>query len=156
STRALAPENATNNVRESLRHLLQHTAQPVSVLTVKNTAPNSSEPYHGATLSSFSSVSFHPFPIISFALQLPSRSADALQSHFSIPTPEAQLVINILSSSQSNLARRFSRPDLYPKPFLEPGDSKLPEYRLTNEGIPAFAHSVGALSCTLLASLPLN
>lgn len=152
----------TASVRENLRALLQHTAQPVSVLTVKSAT--GSEPYHGATLSSFSSISFHPFPIISFALQLPSRSADALQSRIAqssstLPQgatdnqPEAHLVINILSAHQSDTAIRFSRPDLYPKPFLDHPSAR---YTLTGEGIPKFVGSLGVLSCSLLASLPLN
>lgn len=161
-------ENASKpGVREELRALLQHTAQPVSVLTVKSATED--EAYHGATLSSFSSISFHPFPIISFALQLPSRSADALQSHFSQGFHPAQsqsqshFVINILSSTQSHIAIRFSRPDLYPKPFLDADPSSTstpyapaPTYTLTKEGIPMFDNSLGALSCSLLSSLPLG
>lgn len=175
-----SPCQSTNNalakddVREALRALLQHTAQPVSILTMKSATATenleTSEPYHGATLSSFSSISFHPFPIVSFALQLPSRSADALQSHFAqssssssttaagTPTLEPHLIINILSSTQADLARRFSRTDLYPKPFLDlDHDRTTPQkYTLTNEGIPKFTDSLGALSCSLIASVPLN
>lgn len=168
---------ASDSLREDLRALLQHTAQPVSVLTLKSATENSSELYHGATLSSFSSISFYPFPVISFALQLPSRSADALQLHFAQSSssshpavheksPEAHLVINILSASQADTALRFSRPDLYPKPFLDvdstsssvpkSGSTNIPYYSLTTEGIPKLSDSLGALSCMLLASLPLN
>ena len=148
-----------HSAREDLRTLLQHTAQPVSVLTVK--CSSGDEPYHGATLSSFSSIAFHPFPIVSFALQLPSRSANALQSHLTHVSilsevdnekSTSNLVINILSASQSNTAIRFSRPDLYPKPFSDFERS----YTLTREGIPLLGGSLGALSCSLLASLPLR
>lgn len=171
--RSTASNSTTNNVREALRALLQHTAQPVSVLTLKNasTAEKSTAggPWHGATLSSFSSISFHPFPIVAFALQLPSRSADALQTHFAQSSssstsstaatePKPHLVINILSSTQSDLAARFSRPDLYPKPFsdLDTIRHVTPRYTLTNEGIPKFTDALGVLSCSLIASLPLN
>lgn len=134
----------------------------MSVLTVKSA--DGGDAYHGATLSSFSSISFHPFPIISFALQLPSRSADALQSHFtqphaqtpSLPTPpgsvDAHLVINILSASQSRTALRFSRPDLHPHPFSDPQTL----FTTTPEGNPILLDTLGALSCTLLSSLPLG
>lgn len=157
---ARAPDSG---VREALRPLLQHTAQPVSVLTVRSASGD--DAYHGATLSSFSSISFHPFPIISFALQLPSRSADALQSHFTEPratsssnspsspgTVDAHLVINILSAEQSQTAVRFSRPDLHPHPFADPQT----RYTTTPEGNPILLDTLGALSCTLLSSLPLG
>jgi len=129
----------------------------VSVLTVK--CLSGDDPYHGATLSSFSSVAFHPFPIVSFALQLPSRSADALQPHLATqmpsdvdsdnPTPN--FAINILAASQSDAAIRFSRPDLYPKPFSDF------ESRYTiSRGVPVLRGSLGALPCVLLASFPLR
>ena len=35
--------------------------------------------YHGATLSSFSSIALEPEPLVSFSLRLPSRLADALR-----------------------------------------------------------------------------
>jgi flavin reductase (DIM6/NTAB) family NADH-FMN oxidoreductase RutF len=151
--------SANISVREALRTLLQHTAQPVSVLTVKCRSVD--EPYRGATLSSFSSIAFHPLPIVSFALQLPSRSADALQAHLPNSSmlhevdndkPIPNLVINILSSSQSCTAIRFSRPELHPKPFSDPD---IP-YTLTQEGVPILGGSLGALSCSLLASLPIH
>lgn len=159
AARSLSNTATNNSVRESLRTLLQHTAQPVSVLTVK--CQSGAEPYHGATLSSFSSVAFHPFPIVSFALQLPSRSADALQVYSTntsmLPEvdndePKPNLVINILSASQSSTATRFSRPDLCPKPFSDPDTP----YTLTQEGVPILDGSMGALSCSLLTSLPLH
>jgi len=155
-----APISTDDDVREALRTLLQHTAQPVSVLTVK--CLSGDEPYHGATLSSFSSVAFHPFPIVSFALQLPSRSADALQPHLAHTStqtlsdvdndkPTPNFAINILAASQSDTAIRFSRPDLYPKPFSDF------ESRYTiSRGVPVLRGSLGALPCVLLASFPLR
>jgi flavin reductase (DIM6/NTAB) family NADH-FMN oxidoreductase RutF len=146
--------------RESVRELLRHTAQPVSVLTLRD--PDDGK-LLGATLSSFSSISFQPFPIVSFALQLPSRSANALQSHFSSAldpaspspdTPHPHLVVNILCGSQSDIAIRFSRPDLYPTPFSD----LLSNYSLTaaGAGIPFFNDTLGALECSLLSSIPLS
>lgn len=89
--------------------------------------------YHGATLSSFSSVALQPEPLISFSLRLPSRLAEALntpgdasegsQPHIKAPptsTMDESVItgiskpyfsINILSGNQAcqSLAHRFSQ-----------------------------------------------
>ncbi len=140
--------------RTSIR--LRHSAQPVTVLTApyppnhrKSNAQNVLL-FHGATLSSFSSISLHPLPIVAFSLRLPSRSADSIRKRDPSNTPSTpHLVINILSAPQIETAIRFSRADLYPEPFSDT------PYELSEEGIPILSGCVGALSCTLLTSLPL-
>ena len=146
-------DTTESGLRESLRELLRHTAQPVSVLTVRDPANGE---LHGATLSSFSSISFQPFPIVCFALQLPSRSANALQSHYSSTDRDStipQLTLNILSASQSDIAIKFSRPDLYSEPFRDmESQLSLPSPNLP----PAFNGAVGSLGCTLISCVPLS
>jgi flavin reductase (DIM6/NTAB) family NADH-FMN oxidoreductase RutF len=162
------------HVHSDLRNLLRDTAQPVAIVTSLmpngQTKSSSSSPgdlqharFHGATLSSFSSIAMDPHPLVAFSLRIPSRMATALQlaqqhaheqktSHsnpfIGLPT---HMVINILSSEQADLAVRFSRPDLHPRPFAE-----VP-YHLTQEGLPVLSSSLGALSCKLVAaSWPLH
>lgn len=58
------------------RHWLTSTSsKPVSVIVARLQDGT----YHGATLSSFSSIALHPDPLVSFSLRLPSRLADALR-----------------------------------------------------------------------------
>jgi len=131
--------------RDHLRRLLRETAQPVAVVTsfMPVTEHASACKYHGATLSSFTSVALDPYPLVSFSLRIPSRMATALKSAESnLPS---HMVINILSAAQEATAVCFSRPDLYPEPF-----SSIP-YTLSEEGLPVLEGSLGALSCKLVA-----
>jgi flavin reductase (DIM6/NTAB) family NADH-FMN oxidoreductase RutF len=58
------------------RHWLMTVSwKPVSVVVARLQDGT----YHGATLSSFSSIALHPEPLVSFSLRLPSRLADALR-----------------------------------------------------------------------------
>lgn len=85
---------------------------------------------HGATLSSFSSVSLDP-PRVAFSLRVPSRLADALL-HDALATmssrsptgspsgpgartpPGPHFVVNLLSSQQADIARTYAHPGLAP------------------------------------------
>lgn len=141
------------DLQHSIRALFRRTAQHVAVLTTvrpPSASASSSEPaYHGATLSSFTSISLAPLPLVSFALRLPSRAASALdRTRSSYPRPS--LVINLLSAAQADVALHFSRPDLYPQPF------DIHEYELTKEGLPVFPGALGALSCIPVTSFPLD
>ena len=143
--------------RERLRTLLRETAQPVAVIT--SFMPELDLPlspsipkYHGATLSSFTSIAMDPYPLVSFSLRIPSRMATTLwAASTSPPTSKSHMVINILSASQESTAVQFSRPDLYPEPF-----ESVP-YTLSEEGLPVLEGSLGALSCKLVeGSWPLH
>ncbi|KAI0630776.1 flavin reductase like domain-containing protein [Trametes polyzona] len=145
-----------DTVRDDLRSLLRETAQPVAVVT-SFMDPSSPETaahpnrYHGATLSSFSSISMDPHPLVAFSLRIPSRMATALTSAHSSTSLSSHMVINILSERQAHAALRFSRADLYPEPFVG-----LP-HSLTKEGLPVLDGAVGAMSCRLVAaSWPLH
>lgn len=135
--------------RERLRALLRDTAQPVAVITSFMPESKQASKHHGATLSSFTSIAMDPYPLVSFSLRIPSRMADALKSAESRLT--SHMVVNILSAAQESTAVQFSRPDLYPEPFLS-----IP-YTLNEEGLPVLEGCLGALSCKLVrGSWPLH
>ncbi|KAG9089227.1 hypothetical protein FRC06_001663 [Ceratobasidium sp. 370] len=127
---------------------MRSCAQPVTVVATRlNDADHS--PLHGATLSSFSSIALHPLPLVALSIRQPSRLADALHFNRRIDPDTIHGTINILAAHQSQLAVRFSRPDLYPKPFLST------TYRL-EDGFPVFKETVGTLLFSVLTSLPLS
>lgn len=140
-------QNATRN---KLRLLLRETAQPVAVVTsLMPSSEKAGHAFHGATLSSFTSIAMDPHPLVTFALRLPSRMATAL--HLTRSDMPAHMVVNLLSADQASLAVTFSRPDLHPNPF-----SAL-RYTLTEEGLPVLEGSLGALSCKLVSpAVPLH
>ncbi|KAJ7231735.1 flavin reductase like domain-containing protein [Mycena haematopus] len=139
STRCSAGAEAT---KHGLRALLRETAQPVAVVTsLLNREPGV---YHGATLSSFTSIAMDPVPLVAFALRLPSRMADSLNTLPSNPSPA--MVINILSAKQASIATTFSRSDLYPHPF-----STTPFF-LNEDGLPVIRGSLGAIACKLVSN----
>ncbi|KAF5348674.1 hypothetical protein D9758_006826 [Tetrapyrgos nigripes] len=141
-------------VQAQFRSLLRECAQPVTVLT--SFLPSSTH-YHGATLSSFTSIAMDPFPLVAFSLRIPSRMAASLAKVHSNnqngidPDVGSHMVVNILSAAQANTAVIFSRPDLHPDPFSEV------KYSLNSEGIPILDGSLGAISCKLVAPpIPLH
>lgn len=134
--------------RHQLRALLRETAQPVAVVTSFMPHKGGTR-YHGATLSSFTSIAMDPYPLVTFALRIPSRMADSLKS--SRPEQPSHMVVNLLSAAQESVAIKFSRPDLYPDPF------STTSYLLSKEGLPVLEGSLGALSCQLVSTaLPLH
>ncbi|KAI0321591.1 flavin reductase like domain-containing protein [Amylostereum chailletii] len=146
-----------------LRELLRETAQPVAVVTSlmprSNASDASDEPlYHGATLSSFTSISLSPYPLVAFSLRVPSRMATTL-SHLSQPRTSSSssdaaslsnthMVVNILSAAQTHAAHLFSRTDLYPRPF----DSSELSFSFTRDRLPILHGSLGALSCRVIGT----
>ncbi|KZS94507.1 hypothetical protein SISNIDRAFT_484722 [Sistotremastrum niveocremeum HHB9708] len=138
-----------HNLLERLAGLLRETAQPVAVVTTHASANSNDQdvahPYHGATLSSFTSISFHPYPVIAFSLRVPSRMATLLRS-----AKDHAFAMNILSDSQESVALAFSRPDLFPRPFIGC------PYKTNEDGLPVINGVLGSLSCRTLISLPLH
>ncbi|KIM44769.1 hypothetical protein M413DRAFT_17721 [Hebeloma cylindrosporum] len=158
-------------LKEHLRMLLRDIAQPVAVVTsfmpgtdsingfAKSATKDDGTKFHGATLSSFTSIAMDPYPLVAFALRIPSRMARTLSalSSPSCSTPSAHMVINLLSASQAAEAVKFSRPDLYPAPFATPATADGTKFSLTHEGLPVLHDVVGALSCKLVTGpIPLH
>jgi flavin reductase (DIM6/NTAB) family NADH-FMN oxidoreductase RutF len=145
---------APTDVAHQLRAVLRETAQQVAVVTslLPGTTSNSlTRTFHGATLSSFTSIAMHPHPLITFSLRVPSRMATALKAaHRNAPNAFAHMVINVLSADQASTAIAFARPDLHPAPFASR------PYSLTAEGIPVLGGSLGAFSCRMGGSWPLS
>lgn len=144
--------NNALTIHAQLRALLRETAQPVAVVTSLMPAEHPSRAhsrFHGATLSSFSSIAMEPHPLVAFSLRIPSRMATSLKNaHGDV---SSHLVINILSANQESVAVQFSRPDLHLHPFTSIS------HTLTAEGLPVIQDSLGALSCRLVAnSWPLH
>lgn len=60
--------------------------QAVAIAVTRVPDPDASgSRYHGATLSSFTSLTLHPHPLVAFSLRLPSRMADYLRPDRSPP-----------------------------------------------------------------------
>ncbi|KAI0060641.1 hypothetical protein BV25DRAFT_916357 [Artomyces pyxidatus] len=146
----------------NIRSLLRQTAQPVAVVT-SVMPPDASSPshrFHGATLSSFTSISLAPHPLVAFSLRVPSRMATTLSGLATTSSTTtisshstSHMVINILSAAQAHAARLFSRPDLHPRPF----DAHEVIWSETRDGLPILHGSLGALSCRVVgAAWPLS
>jgi len=165
---AFQPQAQQQCLQEQLRGLFRRTAQPVAVVTsfmppssskIAQTVTGTQALHHGATVSSFTPIAMDPYPLLTFALRMPSRMTATLNlaanSALSAPATDvpAQLVINILSSTQSKHALMFSRPDLHPTPFADPDII----FKLSDEGLPVLEGSLGALSCRLVGrGIPLH
>ncbi|PPQ85281.1 hypothetical protein CVT25_010055 [Psilocybe cyanescens] len=171
----------SKKLKSDVRALLRDIAQPVAVVTSifppsksssysednerddDSSTTNSRDlmkptVYHGATLSSFTSIAMDPYPLVAFALRIPSRMATALTSIASSDESgtQAHMVINLLSASQASTAVKFSRPDLYPTPFSGNSSSSGVPYTLSEDRLPVIDGAVGAISCRLVGKpLPL-
>jgi flavin reductase (DIM6/NTAB) family NADH-FMN oxidoreductase RutF len=90
-----------------------------------------------------------PYPLIAFALRMPSRMASSLDA--AQPGQASHMVVNFLSAEQASISVKFSRPDLYPEPF-----SSIP-YSLSEEGLPIIDDALGAISCKVVSkAIPLH
>jgi flavin reductase (DIM6/NTAB) family NADH-FMN oxidoreductase RutF len=64
-----------------------------------------------------------------------------------------KFVVNILSATQANLAKRFAQRD----PFRTDVDKELDRAMiLTKEGLPMLVGCLGNITCTVVRSIPLN
>ncbi|KAK0440946.1 flavin reductase like domain-containing protein [Desarmillaria tabescens] len=124
---------------------MRRAAQPVAVVTALT---RSGYPYHGATLSSFTSIALDPHPLVAFSLRMPSRLANAIQN--TPPDPSTpHLVVNILAEHQPPRAEDFVNAE-------ENMWDRIPHTH-SEEGIPILSGSLGAVSCRLVTSpIPLH
>jgi flavin reductase (DIM6/NTAB) family NADH-FMN oxidoreductase RutF len=172
--------SADTSLSQSIRALMRASAQPVAVITsllppeqLSPSTPSTSSYVHGATLSSFSTISLDP-PLLAFSLQTPSRMADALQVKYK----EAHFVVNILSDKQSDEAAKFSKPGL--KPFSL-GSDWATQFKIDNHDngsdhplssspfhassfandaqevpVPVLSNSLGSMACSIVSVLALK
>ena len=135
-----------STLNHALKDVLRDSAQSVAIvmshmpLDHKASGPHSE--FHGATLSSFSSIALDPHPLVAFSLRMPSRMATSLQNaDYSKPS---HMVINLLSACQASTAVRFANARLHPHPFAGT------RYSLTEDGLPILHDSLGSISCKLV------
>ncbi|KAG8691600.1 hypothetical protein FRC11_015037, partial [Ceratobasidium sp. 423] len=136
-----------DDVALHLRNLMRSSAQPVTVMTTR--VNDAKRTCHGAVLSSFTSVGLHPFPLVAFAIRKPSRLANALHANKLAQPSSVHGVVNILADHQSEISKMFSRPDLYTQPFGSVAHGE-------QEGMPILEETIGALSCSVVTSLPMT
>lgn len=173
------PTSASTSLSSSIRALMRASAQPVAVITSLlppdqlHASPPASPYVHGATLSSFSTISLEP-SLLAFSLQTPSRMADALQ----VKHKGAHFVINILSDKQQREAAKFAKPGL--KPFslglhwkknskIDKHDTES-DHPLSNSPfhassfakdalevpVPVLSDSIGSMACSIVSVLALK
>ena len=176
-------EGKQSQLSSSIRALMRSSAQPVAVITTLlppiHDAPTSVHA-HGATLSSFTTVSLDP-PLVAFSLQTPSRLADALVPPTTSPAHAASgahFVVNVLSAGQTVEAAGFSKPGLTPFPLDSawPGqsvpsgnhdDEKHPlflaqfhasQHARDKRGVsvPVLSNSLGSLACSIVSRVALQ
>lgn len=177
-----ARRNGTTSVSDQIRHLMRDSAQPVAIITsflregnsdLPSKTSNGTRLVHGATLSSFTTVSLDPSPLVAFSFKLPSRMAQSLvEHHQSQREPQAHFIINVLADNQGHLAGAFARPGLKPyewdvgqkarmasnqeqddiHPLAKEDTSTLKESahaRSGSHGVPLLDDSIGCLACSL-------
>ncbi|KAF5873402.1 putative flavin reductase like domain-containing protein [Botrytis fragariae] len=111
-----------NQLALDVRQVMRHVPHSVVILTTPNIHPNSGEPSIAAaamTLSSFTTLTLSPEPIITFNIKRPSRTLDALKALYPIGSgsssakdnPERWFHIHLLEANTSGaqLANHFSR-----------------------------------------------
>ena len=151
---------------------MRASAQPVAIVTTliaesSTRQKKSSQLVHGATLSSFTSVSLDP-PLVAFSLRTPSRLADALvSSKPDVDTPpSAHFIISVLSDTQQAIAKAFATPGMEPYDStgttspqgegvhpLETNETVKSQFA---QGVPYLADSVAAFACRVTGYLDLR
>ncbi|KZV74468.1 hypothetical protein PENSPDRAFT_647888 [Peniophora sp. CONT] len=153
--RAYSTSTSLTDTHGKLRALLRETAQPVAVVTsfMPKSSGQDGTAYHGATLSSFTSIALSPHALVAFSLRVPSRMATTLSELAAAPSSGTHFIVNILSARQADVAQLFSRPDLHPQPFESPQI----QWSLTRDHLPLLHDSLGALACQVVgAAWPLS
>ncbi len=92
------PLDPYHDIGEQLRAVMRFVPSPVTVVTA------GTEPPHGATIGSFTSLSLDP-PLVSFNLTLPSRFLEVLEK-------DVPFNVHILRDDQASLGLHFALPGL--------------------------------------------
>lgn len=120
------------SISDQIRALMRGSAQPVALVTTflprsaaEQDKGGGARRIHGATLSSFSSISLEP-NLVTFSIKTPSKLADALRHHWQARTraadtcpeerasQEVDFVINVLAQTQASLAAAYATPGTSP------------------------------------------
>ncbi|BEJ15461.1 hypothetical protein CspHIS471_0500660 [Cutaneotrichosporon sp. HIS471] len=145
-----------------MREVLRSVAQPVVVAVART--DNETTPFHGATLTSFASLTLEPHPLVAFSLRLPSRMADCLRPPPSSPrtsgepvpahlcAPRAaptRLTISLLAGDNQGVADELATPGIDHSAIFrsDEWDTRDP---------PALKSAVGCLECQVVHNLPLR
>lgn len=157
-----------STIADSLRTIMRTSAQPVAVITTSLSGRKDDENQyvHGATLSSFTTVSLDP-PLVAFSLRIPSRLANALTEGSKQTPSKPHFIINILSQKQEKAAVGFAKPGLAPFPISSiekgetikgHGDQLHPFMQIATHPSTAIkppilvlSDSIGALACSLIS-----
>ncbi len=117
---------------------------------------------HGATISSFTSISLHPEPLVAFSLRTPSRLVSALTAQGAPSGHEAQstntsrtasLTISLLSTRNQALAQAFSKPGADHKRIFAQKELWAPVAASTSDTPPGAADSMGSMACGIKTHL---
>ncbi|ORY26250.1 flavin reductase like domain-domain-containing protein [Naematelia encephala] len=106
--------DVSEQLRDVMRDVPQHVAIAVTSVPHESSSPSSSSSsstkskYHGTTLSSFTSLTLHPYPLVAFSIRLPSRMADYLRSS---PSPSSLLPSSNSTQTQSSSSATNSTSD---------------------------------------------
>ncbi|KAG2180086.1 hypothetical protein INT43_003874 [Umbelopsis isabellina] len=114
---------------------MRKVPQPVVVVTTAR--PENPEYRRGITVSSFTSIALHPFPLISFCVRKPSRASDLLHE-------AGQFVVQVLSSHQVQQSLAFSSPNQEGVDQFK----DVPFYSDPQTHNPVLMGSVGAMHCS--------
>ncbi|KAI8374636.1 flavin reductase like domain-containing protein [Radiomyces spectabilis] len=116
---------------EDMRAIMRKVPQPVVVVTTSHPT----EPRHrrGITVSSFTSICFHPEPLVSFCVRIPSRASDLLHS-------SGNMIVNMLSHEQVQQSIAFSSPTA--DQFKD-----VPFYDDSSSGLPVLMGTLGSMHC---------
>ncbi|WWC91276.1 uncharacterized protein L201_006219 [Kwoniella dendrophila CBS 6074] len=114
-----------------LREVMRNVAQPVAVAVTS--VPSTStlygkSKYHGATLTSFTSLTLYPFPLVAFSLRLPSRMADCLRpfrTHIDHNHPSSSYTSSSKTTKQNTNIDQIQIPNTI-KGITLPPKSELP------------------------------
>lgn len=104
--------------------------------------------YRGTTLSSLTSLTLHPHPLVAFSLRLPSRMADCLRRS-GHEAARRRVTVSLLSSAGENVAEALSRP------YTDQTGIFARRGEWDDGEPPGLRGSVGVLRCQVVSSLPL-
>lgn len=105
STIPISTSIPTNSIKtgSDLRLMMRKLSHSVTIITTKN--PSNHQEFHGTTISSLTSISIDPIPLISFSLRLPSRLYNLLSKNHPFN-------VHLLNSDHQSitLSKLFSKP----------------------------------------------